>query len=149
MNPNNGFSSYLWGSCLWYILEMISFNYPIHPTPEDKQHYYNFIHSLQFVLPCYKCRHNMQIYLPRSGLEENLENRKDFSRWMYNFRFHVSRQIKKKMGKTYATSEKFYNRLRARDGEEFGGERKQRCIVKLVSYGSAAIADPSRPKNKK
>ena len=45
-----------WGPRLWYVLHLITFNYPENPSFIDKQHYETFFLSLQNVLPCSICR---------------------------------------------------------------------------------------------
>ena len=58
-NSDNGMMTAVWGPALWHSLHTISFNYPVNPTKDDKQHYMNFIHSLKFILPCKYCRMNL------------------------------------------------------------------------------------------
>lgn len=57
---NDGFSTSIWGSCLWHVLHIISFNYPVKPTALDKKHYQLFLRSLRYVLPCKVCRENFK-----------------------------------------------------------------------------------------
>ena len=54
----NGMMTYIWGPSLWHSLHTISFNYPVNPTEEQKNQYYNFFLSLKDVLPCRHCREN-------------------------------------------------------------------------------------------
>jgi hypothetical protein len=56
----DGMLTYIWGPPMWHYLHTMSFNYPVHPTMEDKKHYRNFILELQYVLPCGKCRDNLK-----------------------------------------------------------------------------------------
>ena len=42
-NSGNGFSTYVWGGLLWFNLHLISFNYPVDPSEDDKKHYKDFI----------------------------------------------------------------------------------------------------------
>ena len=63
-------------------------NYPVHPTPEDKQHYAAFMRSLAHVLPCRVCRENYTATLHKFPVEEHLNSRHDFARFMY--RIHNS-----------------------------------------------------------
>ena len=58
-NSGDGFLTSVWGPAIWHFLHIISFNYPVNPTQEDKKHYRDFILSLQFVLPCKYCRTNL------------------------------------------------------------------------------------------
>ena len=42
----NGFSTYIWGPCLWQFIHIMTFNYPVKPTKEDKKNYSNLFHSI-------------------------------------------------------------------------------------------------------
>ena len=41
-NSNDGMITTVWGPALWHYLHTMSFNYPIHPTVEEKKNYRNF-----------------------------------------------------------------------------------------------------------
>ena len=58
-SSGDGFQTSIWGPLVWTTLHTISFNYPVHPTNEDKKHYKDFIYSLRYVLPCKYCRINL------------------------------------------------------------------------------------------
>lgn len=45
-----------WGPKLWFVLHTISANFPMHPTPAQRQEYMAFFSTLKFVLPCRACR---------------------------------------------------------------------------------------------
>ena len=45
-NSKNGFSTYIWGTCMWQFLHIISFHYPINPTDEQKKDYLQFLKLL-------------------------------------------------------------------------------------------------------
>ena len=53
----DGMLTTVWGPSMWHYLHTMSFNYPIHPSADDKKHYRDFIISLQHVLPCKSLRH--------------------------------------------------------------------------------------------
>ena len=59
-DSNDGMLTTVWGPSMWHYLHTMSFNYPVHPTPEDKKHYRDFILNLENVLPCGKCRKNLK-----------------------------------------------------------------------------------------
>ena len=48
----DGMITSIWGPSLWHYLHTVSFNYPIHPTVDDKKHYRNFILNLQSLIIC-------------------------------------------------------------------------------------------------
>ena len=62
-NSGDGMLTAVWGPPLWHSLHTISFNYPVKPTKEDKDNYYNYFKSIQFVLPCRYCRENFSKFL--------------------------------------------------------------------------------------
>lgn len=80
----DGFSSHIWGCPLWHVLHIISLNYPVSPTQEDKQHYATFWNSLQYVLPCRVCRENFSRRLKIIPLSEaDLKSRHSFARYVF------------------------------------------------------------------
>jgi len=88
----DGFSPRIWGPPLWLVLHIISFNYPVRPTAQDKEHYRQFIESLQFVLPCRACRENYPKNLEAVGWGPScLVSRHAFSRFVYRLHNEVSR----------------------------------------------------------
>ena len=56
----NGMLTKIWGPSLWHFLHVMSFNYPVNPSKEDKENYRNFLCNLRHVLPCGKCRKNLK-----------------------------------------------------------------------------------------
>ena len=55
----DGMLTTVWGPSLWHYLHTMSFNYPIYPSQEDKNNYFDFMMMLQYVLPCKYCRVNL------------------------------------------------------------------------------------------
>ena len=69
---NDGMLTSIWGPGMWHFLHSMSFNYPVEPTQNDKNNYKNFILSLKDILPCGKCRKNLnknfkKLPFPSSG----------------------------------------------------------------------------------
>ena len=56
----DGMLTSVWGPSMWHYLHTMSFNYPVHPTSQEKKHYYSFMKSLVNVLPCKYCRINLK-----------------------------------------------------------------------------------------
>ena len=56
----DGMLTSVWGPPLWHYLHVMSFNYPVKPTKEDKEHYREFVCNLRHVLPCRYCRENLK-----------------------------------------------------------------------------------------
>ena len=81
----DGMLTSVWGPAAWHLLHTISFNYPIHPTEENKKEYKYFIESLGDVLPCKYCRMNLKNNLKAHPIKPcHMKNRDAFSRYIYN-----------------------------------------------------------------
>ena len=96
---NDGFSPSCWGPSLWNFLHIMSMNYPLNPSAQDKRIYQDFITSLGQVLPCKKCRENYNKNLTniRYFDEDNdvYENRNTFSTFMFDLHNEVNRKLQK------------------------------------------------------
>jgi len=116
-NSGNGFSTFIWGPCMWYFLHTISFNYPVKPTKDDKKHYMTFLKSLQFVLPCRSCRENYTKNIKTKATKLNMnvmKNRDSLSRWMCKLHNTINTQLCKKKKMKYEVCRDFYEQFRAR-----------------------------------
>jgi preprotein translocase subunit SecE len=72
----------IWGKYGWNFFHLVTVGYPVNPTDDIKKQYYEYIHALQYVLPCAKCRYNMGHHLKKYPLtEEILSNRTNLVRW--------------------------------------------------------------------
>ena len=56
----DGMLTTVWGPSMWHYLHIMSFNYPVKPTLQDKKNYRNFVLNLQNTLPCGTCRKNLK-----------------------------------------------------------------------------------------
>ena len=113
-NASNGMMSKVWGPLLWHSIHIISFNYPLEPTNKQKKEYYNFIKSLKYILPCKYCRDNFKTNLKKAKLSKKVfNNRKNFSKFIYNLHNVVNISLGKKKYKTYEKISKFYEQFRA------------------------------------
>ena len=80
----DGMMTSIWGPAMWHALHTISFDYPVHPTSEEKKHYKEYIESLKYVLPCKYCRTNLTNNLKIYPIREcHMKNRDTFSRYVY------------------------------------------------------------------
>ena len=111
----DGMMTSIWGPAMWHVLHTISFNYPVHPTREDKKHYKEFIESLKYVLPCKYCRinltNNLKIYPIR---ECHMKNRDTFSRYVYTLHEIINKMLGKKSGLSYCDVRETYEHFRSR-----------------------------------
>jgi|1048.fasta_scaffold08234_5 hypothetical protein len=124
-NPENGIQSSVWGPPLWFFLHTMSLNYPLKPTIKDKEHYYNFMLGLQYVIPCGICRQNFVQNIDKLAFsKKHLRSRSTFSKFMVDLHNLVNRETgKKKIPYTKAIS--YYEIFRA-------GNAKKKCS--LVIY---------------
>ncbi len=153
----DGMLTTVWGPSLWHTLHIISFNYPINPTQQQKRNYKRFILNLKYVLPCKYCRMNFKRNLKELPLTEKaLKNRHNFSLWMFKMHEHINKMLGKKSGLKYCDVRERYEHFRSRCTEDketikiveiipknktrkkekgcveplFG--KKSKCIIKIV-----------------
>ena len=111
----DGMLTSVWGPAAWHLLHTISFNYPIHPTEENKKEYKEFVESLGDVLPCKYCRMNLKNNLKAHPIKPcHMKNREAFSRYMYNLHEIINKMLGKKSGLSYCDVRERYEHFRAR-----------------------------------
>jgi hypothetical protein len=114
-NSNDGMMTSIWGPALWHTLHTISFNYPVNPTVEQKENYYNFIIGLKNILPCGACRENFINNLKKLPLTmKDLKSRETFSKWVYNMHEMINKMLGKKSNLTYNQVRDRYEHFRSR-----------------------------------
>lgn len=114
-NSSDGMLTSIWGPSIWHFLHTISFNYPVHPTAENKKHYRDFVLNLENILPCKYCRINLEKNFKVLPLRmEDMKNRDSFSRYVYNLHETVNKMLKKKSGLTYEDVRDRYEGFRSR-----------------------------------
>jgi len=114
-NSGDGMLTSVWGPPLWHYLHVMSFNYPVKPTADDKKHYRNFICNMRYVLPCRYCRENLKKNLKVLPLTNaDLKNRDKFSRWMYKLHELVNSMLGKKSGLCFSDVRERYEHFRSR-----------------------------------
>lgn len=115
----DGMVTKIWGPLAWTFLHTMSFNYPVHPTEDDKKHYKEYVYNLRYVLPCKYCRINLTNNLKKKPLEMcHMKNRETFSRYIYELHELVNRMLGKKSGLTYCEVRERYEQFRSRCTEE-------------------------------
>ena len=114
-NSGDGMMTSVWGPPMWHILHTLSFNYPVHPTEEDKKHYYKHYKNLVNILPCKYCRTNLANNLKNHKLTKAvMKNRDSLSRWVYELHEIVNTMLNKKSGLSYEDVRDRYEHFRAR-----------------------------------
>ena len=112
---NDGMVTRIWGPPLWHYLHTMSFNYPQHPTAQDKKHYKDFILNLQYVLPCKYCRMNLTNNFKRFPIKtSDMRDRESFSRYVYNLHELVNKMLDKQSNLTYSDVRERYEHFRSR-----------------------------------
>jgi hypothetical protein len=118
-NSGDGMLTTAWGPAIWHYLHMMSFNYPVKPTPEDKTHYRDFILNLRYVLPCKYCRINLTNNLKKKPIQMcDMASRETFSRFVYELHETVNRMLHKKSHLSYCDVRERYEHFRSRCTEE-------------------------------
>ena len=114
-NSGDGMLTSVWGPSLWHYLHIMSFNYPVKPTKNDKKHYRDFILSLKNVLPCKYCRENLKNNFKKLPLTmKDMKNRKSFSKYVYKLHEHINTMLGKKSGLKYDEVRERYEHFRSR-----------------------------------
>ena len=115
----DGMITKIWGPLAWTFLHTLSFNYPIHPTPEETKHYKDFIINLQYVLPCKYCRMNLTNNFQKKPLQDcHMKSRATFSLYIYELHEMVNKMLGKKSNLTYCDVRERYEHFRARCTED-------------------------------
>jgi hypothetical protein len=153
-NAPDGMQTYAWGPAMWHSLHMISFNYPVEPTSQQKKQYRNLMLNLVNVLPCKYCRVNLKKNYKIFPLTmECMKSRDSFSRYVYNLHERINKNLGKDSGLSYCDVRERYEHFRARCVDDkpklfkFNKTRKNkkekgcteplygkkaRCIIKIV-----------------
>jgi len=118
-SSGDGMLTSVWGNSQWHFLHTMSFNYPVHPTDDDKKHYRDYVLNLRYVLPCKYCRINLTNNLKQKPLLLcHMKNRNTFSRYIYELHELVNKMLKKKSNLTYCDVRERYEHFRSRCTEE-------------------------------
>jgi len=118
-NSGDGMLTTAWGPAIWHYLHMMSFNYPVNPTTQDKKYYKDFIINLQYVLPCKYCRINLINNFKKKPIQMcDMINRETFSRYVYELHETVNKMLHKKSNLTYCDVRERYEHFRSRCTEE-------------------------------
>jgi hypothetical protein len=145
----DGMVTTMWGNMMWTTLHIISFNYPVDPTRDDKKHYKEYILSLGNVLPCRYCRDNFRDNLKAVGFsDEVFKNRNTFSRFIYKLHNHVNKMLGKHVKISYNEVRDRFENFRANCDDELihtskeNGctksmyKTKSKCVINMVPLES-------------
>lgn len=144
-HSGDGMLTTVWGPSMWHFMHTMSFNYPVHPSDEDKKHYHEFMLNLQYILPCKYCRQNLtKNYKAFPLRSSDMASRDSFSRYVYKLHEMVNKLLKKKSGLSYCDVRERYEHFRSRctaekpklfDIKEFKEKEKKNKTVKKGEKG--------------
>ena len=139
-NSDYGFLTSIWGPAMWFSLHIISFNYPVNPTENDKEHYYDFIMNLKNILPCKMCRKNLSKNLKKhKHTKQVFTNRTTFSKWIYELHEVVNKMLGKKSNLSYEQVRCFYENFRAHCVEDKNKKIESGCKEPLYGIYSQTL----------
>ena len=95
----------IWGPHLWYIMHIISFEYPETPSEYDKRIYHDFYTSLKDVIPCQDCRKHYREFITRYPISPHLDSRSALIKWVVQ----VHNFVNNSLGKPEMTLEQVLN----------------------------------------
>ena len=114
-SSGDGMLTSVWGPSLWHYLHVMSFNYPLAPTKQQKQKYKQLLLNLQYTLPCKYCRINLKNNFKKYPLIDKIfKNRYNFSYYIFNLHEHINKMLGKKSGLTYCEVRDSYENFRSR-----------------------------------
>jgi hypothetical protein len=136
-DSGNGFTTKVWGPILWTFLHIISFNYPVNPTEQDKANYFTFMMTLGTVLPCGKCRKNyLKNLVSLNFSTKDLKNRASFSNFVYRLHTHVNRLTEGSFAVSFQDLRDNFELFRARSchANDTGHRGCTSSSCKLIQY---------------
>ena len=114
-NAGDGMLTTVFGPPMWHFLHIMSFNYPVEPTAQNKKHYKDFVYNLRYVLPCKYCRINLTNNLKKKPLTMcHMKNRETFSKYIYELHELVNRMLGKNSNLSYCDVRERYEHFRSR-----------------------------------
>lgn len=125
----------VWGPHGWKLIHTVAFNYPEHPTDDDKARYTSFFHSLADVLPCETCRQHFGDLLKEYPVTKGLKSREAMSRWSVEAHNKVNRRLKKPVV-SYETARKEYEAIR---GKTCVKPKAERCAPLVKSSSECRV----------
>ena len=150
-DSNDGMQTAIFGPLFWSAIHMVSFNYPVNPTCEQKEAYRNWLISTGKVLPCRYCRDNfITNYENASCGGDDYASRDSFSRFCFRLHQEVNRMLKKDSHVTFEEVRDIYEGFRSRclserqkqqlqkENKELGciipmhGGTKGKCVISVV-----------------
>ena len=132
-NSSNGMNPKIWGPALWFVLHIISFNYPVSPNKNDKRNYFIFLKSLENILPCKSCRDNLKEHF--KNIDMNIfDNRDTFSQYIYKLHNIVNSTLDKEKYSSYKSVKYTYQHFRYSDNIIHKNFNNLQSSIKIIKY---------------
>jgi hypothetical protein len=124
----DGMQTSIFGPVFWTAIHLVSFNYPVHPTEEQKRQYKEWLDATGNVLPCVHCRTNFQGNMKKAkeNFKRNMEaankshdaddcfaSRDTFSRFCFELHQEVNRATGKDTNHSFEVVRDIYEGFRA------------------------------------
>lgn len=116
-DSDNGLLPRIWGPPTWKALHCITFDYPINPTNDDKNHYNTFFKTIGYVLPCKTCRESYTQFIENGDTkltDDVFKDRKSLTYWLYLIHESVNKKLDVSYGVTYEDVVDIYESYRAK-----------------------------------
>ena len=117
----------IFGPPFWFTIHLVSFNYPVNPTEDDKRRYKKWLKATGRILPCRYCRENFErnfedtilfmqktYGIDRCDTQFYLKNRDMFSRFCYHLHDTVNTMLQKQTPMSFETLRSQYETMRSR-----------------------------------
>jgi len=138
---NDGMLTTVWGPPLWHYLHTMSFNYPVKPSARDRKNYREFVLNLVNILPCGKCRKNLEGNFRKLPLSKDcMKTRETFSKYIFDLHELVNKMLhKKKSGLTFETVRDRYEHFRSRCTQTKKKKSENGCTEPLTGEKSKCV----------
>lgn len=114
----DGMQTAIFGPIFWTAIHLVSFNFPVDPTPEQRARYKAWLLATGNVLPCRHCRENftenIRSALKGRALDDVFESRDSFSRFCYELHEKVNEMLNKSANPTFEDIRSMYEGFRSR-----------------------------------
>ena len=97
----------IWGPNFWFTLHTVTLGYPDNPTYVDKRRFNDFFVSVQYILPCAKCREHYSNHLSNFPISVSLDNKESLVKWLFNLHNQVNISLNKPIMEYAAFKEKY------------------------------------------
>lgn len=113
-NSGDGMQTAIFGPVFWTAIHLVSFNYPVNPSADERIAYEEWLRATGRVLPCRHCRDNFAKNFTAAWTDDAMTDRASFSKFCYRLHDEVNRMLGKCTNQTYEEVRDIYEGFRAR-----------------------------------